>query len=69
MPQVQESIAMMEDGAMEMQPVMDTITTALTTRRPRARYMVSLKGEASVLLRRLLPDRIWDWLLMLAFRT
>ena len=38
------------------------VTHALEARRPRTRYRVGLDSRAQYYLRRLLPDRVRDWL-------
>jgi short-subunit dehydrogenase len=40
--------------------VADTIHTALTTKRPRARYTVTPSAKLALLQRRLAPDALWD---------
>ncbi len=51
-----------------MQKFADTIVRILSTSRPRARYGVPGSATALMLLRRLLPDALWDWLIHRAIR-
>lgn len=46
--------------------VLRKVVYALEARRPRARYRVTLPTQAFALLKRILPDRLLDQLLMLA---
>lgn len=46
-----------------IQKFADTIVRILSTSHPRARYGVPNSANALMLLRRLLPDALWDWLL------
>ncbi len=41
----------------------DTVRKILASPRPRARYVIPRSASRQMLLRRLLPDRTWDWLL------
>ena len=43
--------------------VSDKLLTALTTRRPRARYRVTTPAHVMNLLRRLLPTSLLDWVI------
>jgi len=43
--------------------VAKAIQRALTTRRPRARYLVGLDARGQALARSLLPDRVFDGIL------
>jgi hypothetical protein len=45
------------------------IARAATTRRPRARYAVSRGAKAALLARWLLPDRVFDPLMVALFTT
>ncbi len=38
----------------------DTVDTILTARHPRSRYIIPASARREVLLRTLLPDRLWD---------
>lgn len=44
--------------------VAEVIHEALTAERPRSRYLIGREATVQMLLRRLLPDRAWDPLLM-----
>jgi NAD(P)-dependent dehydrogenase (short-subunit alcohol dehydrogenase family) len=48
--------------------VADTILTALTTRRPRTRYLVGRDARLQAWLNRALPDRVMDALIRRAMR-
>lgn len=41
----------------------DTVVTILSSKRPRARYAIPFSTTVEIVLRRLLPDRLWDYLL------
>ena len=43
----------------------EVVARALTSRRPRARYVVGRDARMAILGRRLLPDRVYDRLLWL----
>jgi hypothetical protein len=45
------------------------IARAATVRRPRTRYAVGLGAKPIILLRRFLPDRVYDRLVQLTFRV
>ena len=45
------------------------IETALTARRPRARYRVTPSATLAITQRRLAPDRVWDAIMRTQFRT
>ncbi len=53
-------------GKMAIPPerVARAVTHALTARRPKARYVVGLDARIHVLMARILPDRIRDWILL-----
>jgi NAD(P)-dependent dehydrogenase (short-subunit alcohol dehydrogenase family) len=40
----------------------DTVVKILTGRRPRARYAIPFSTRVQIVLRSLLPDRLWDYL-------
>lgn len=44
--------------------VAEVIYEALTVEQPRARYLIGKEARLQMLFRRLLPDRLWDPLLM-----
>lgn len=44
------------------------VERALSARRPRARYVVTLGARGALLMRRLLPDRAWDALMRTQFK-
>ncbi len=48
---------------MTAEEVAAVIHEALTAEQPRARYLVGGEARLQMLLRRLLPDRLWDPLL------
>ncbi len=47
--------------------VAKAIEKAITSRRPRARYVVTASAHLAILQRRLLPDRAWDALMASQF--
>ncbi len=40
-----------------------TVAKAISSKRPRARYTVSLSAKVLLLQRRMLSDRSWDWMM------
>jgi short-subunit dehydrogenase len=44
-----------------------TIAKAITVKRPKARYTVSLSAKVLLTQRRLLSDRSWDWVMRQSF--
>jgi hypothetical protein len=63
-PQVQAGARRAESKGVVAAEVAAVIHEALTAERPRARYLVGGEAKLQMLLRRLLPDRLWDPLLM-----
>lgn len=51
-----------------IQKFADTVVRILSTSHPRARYGVPSSATALMLLRRLLPDALWDWLIRRAIK-
>jgi NAD(P)-dependent dehydrogenase (short-subunit alcohol dehydrogenase family) len=49
--------------AAEPEDVAKTIQRAITARRPRTRYVITVAARAMIATRRLLPDRAWDLLM------
>jgi NAD(P)-dependent dehydrogenase (short-subunit alcohol dehydrogenase family) len=49
-------------GGLPAERVADVVLRALTVRRPRARYIVGAAARARIILERLLPARLRDWL-------
>jgi len=47
-------------GSARPEAIAEVIETALTTRRPKARYLVGSTARSIVLAHALLPDRAWD---------
>ncbi|MBV9720840.1 MAG: short-chain dehydrogenase/reductase, partial [Mycobacterium sp.] len=51
----------------------DTVARAVTrvveAKNPRPRYIVGASGQASVLARRLLTDRMWDRVMMKGLKS
>lgn len=56
------------ETSLEPSEVSDLVMEALTTPNPRSRYNLGKSARAQVLARRLLPDRIWDSLLLANIR-
>ena len=52
--------------ALPPQRVAEVIAKALTARRPRTRYIVGWDARLGILLRHILPDRAFDWLMQRA---
>ncbi len=52
----------MADTAMPVSRVVRAVVHALTARRPRTRYPIGAKTWAAVLVLKLLPDRLRDWI-------
>lgn len=51
-----------------IQKFADTVVRILSTSHPRSRYGVPSSATALMLLRRLLPDALWDWLIRRAIK-
>jgi NAD(P)-dependent dehydrogenase (short-subunit alcohol dehydrogenase family) len=49
--------------------VADTIATAISAKRPRARYPVTASAHLMINQRRILPDRAWDLIMRTQFPT
>jgi len=49
-----------EEGGVESQEVGDVIVEALTAEEPRGRYLIGKSATIQMVLRRLLPDKWWD---------
>jgi NAD(P)-dependent dehydrogenase (short-subunit alcohol dehydrogenase family) len=47
--------------------VAHTIEQAITSRRPKTRYLVTPSAALLVMLRRVLPDRLWDRFLLMQY--
>ncbi len=56
-------------GAATPERVAQVVARAVTTRRPRTRYTVTLNARLLPAARALLPDRAWDALLRRTFRS
>jgi NAD(P)-dependent dehydrogenase (short-subunit alcohol dehydrogenase family) len=48
--------------------VADVVASALTRRRPRARYLVGNDARARIVVHRLLPTRLQDWVIRQALK-
>src|SRR6266567_3180979 len=55
-------------GGFPPQLFADTVLKILTSRHPRARYVVPGSARREIILHQLLPDRVWDWLLRRVFK-
>ena len=55
-------------GGFPPQLFADTVLKILTSRHPRARYVVPGSARREMILHQLLPDRVWDWLLRRVFK-
>ncbi len=55
-------------GGIPPQLFADTVLKILTSRHPRARYVVPGSARREMILHQLLPDRVWDWLLRRVFK-
>jgi NAD(P)-dependent dehydrogenase (short-subunit alcohol dehydrogenase family) len=49
-------------GGFPPQLFAETVRKILDSLRPRARYVIPRSANREIVLRRLLPDRTWDWL-------
>lgn len=49
--------------------VAKAIERAVTARRPRTRYAIGLGAKPILIARRVLPDRVFDWLMRISFRV
>lgn len=63
-----DAVAKGDERATRPEKVADAIVHALTSRRPRTRYLIGLDARSQVLIRRLLPDRLGDRIVALAMR-
>ncbi len=63
-PQVRAGSRRAESKGVAAQEVAQVIYEALTVEQPRARYLIGKEARLQMLFRRLLPDRMWDPLLM-----
>ncbi|HSS37280.1 MAG TPA: SDR family oxidoreductase, partial [Polyangia bacterium] len=55
--------------AEDLTPVVDAVERAATTANPRLRWPVGPSSFSGTRLRPLVPDRLYEWLIRLAFRT
>jgi NAD(P)-dependent dehydrogenase (short-subunit alcohol dehydrogenase family) len=65
---VQEAQDRLVRRAITAERVARAVGTALSARRPRARYVVGLDSAFVVYFLRLLPDRLRDWLILRSLR-
>ena len=54
-------------GLIEAEDVANVVVQVVQSRRPRTRYKVGVSAHLYYQLRRLLPDRAWDWVMSLQF--
>lgn len=62
--QLQAAASRAERSGVEASAVAEAVATALTSPKPRARSVVGTAAAVQMALRRLLPDALWDRLLM-----
>jgi NAD(P)-dependent dehydrogenase (short-subunit alcohol dehydrogenase family) len=58
---VREATRRMAAGAAPVEKVVRAVVHALSARRPKTRYPVTLETRLAVRVRKWTPDRIWDW--------
>lgn len=66
--EVTGSMARMRPMMVSAEQVARAVLRAVDAKNPRPRYVVGASGKASVLARLVLPDRVWDWILMRGLR-
>jgi len=57
-----------EDNGIEAEEVAELVYTALMEPQPRSRYIVGRGAPLTMLMKRLLPDRLWDPILQSSMR-
>lgn len=63
-PQMREQVARSEEGAIPVEDVAALLYEAATTPQPASRYHIGEGALTSHWARRLLPDGVWDGLLL-----
>jgi hypothetical protein len=57
-----------EENGIEGKEVAELVCTALSALEPRSRYIVGRGAPLTMLMKRLLPDRVWDPILQSSLR-
>ncbi len=62
--QITKASKQAEDKGASCEEAAELIATALTAEKPRSRYLFGKSATVQIVARRLLPDRIWDKLVL-----